>query len=257
MTRVLVILLGWTISFLAPAVAQFEGAIDMKVTAPDGDSMRVVSYSMLINGDKMMSEIMSREDTTKRGRFIFRGDRKLLWIINDDEKSYLEINLGDVQGAAAPRDTAGKDTARPAPRLKKTGAGESILGYQCEEYVVEEGSRVTHIWGTQALGNVYRGLSSSMGEMGGQDAGSTQKGWEDELAAMTLFPLRISTTQNGTMEESQEVTRIHAETVPASAFEPPAAYTKQSMQLDLEKILKEMQDKMDTRADTSGGGKFE
>ncbi len=244
------------LSMPAISPAQFEGTIGMKVTVADDDSSREMTYLMFVRQDMLMTEVSGVEGGEGTGKFIFRGDRQLLWIVNDREKSYLEISLKDSSRPGVRR--TGPDSAAPAaaPLLRKTGRSESILGYPCDEYVVDEGGRTSHIWGTVKLGGIYDGLQKSFGTMGAEGL-SGGRGWEDELAASKIFPLKIVTMREGKPEETQEVVSIDPKDVGLSTFEPPKEYTRQSLEFDMNKLIQSMQESMNDGRfggqDTSGG----
>ena len=61
-----------------------------------------------------------------------------------------------------------------------------------------------------------------------------------ELADMKIFPLKVTTSREGTVTEIQEVTKIESKTLAASTFEPPADYKKQSIDLDFQKMMEGM-----------------
>src|SRR5438876_1226714 len=77
------------------AHAQFEGVIDMKMVMNEEGVSREMMYSMSVKKDMMAAAVKGNDETMNRGRFIFRGDKKMLWIVNDDQKNYLEISLAD------------------------------------------------------------------------------------------------------------------------------------------------------------------
>lgn len=224
--------------------AQFEGSIGMKVTMPEDDTVRQVSYRLFVRADMLMTEISGNSDSTEEGKFIFRGDRQILWIVNDREKDYLEISLKDTSGNRRRETSADSGAQQHAPLLRKTGNTTSILGYPCSEYVVDEGGRQFRIWGTTRLGDVYEGLQKSFGKMGGDELIDGGRGWEDELASSKIFPLKIVTTKNGKQEETQEVTSIEPSKMAPSTFEPPKEYTRQAMEFDMNKLIQSMQEKM-------------
>src|ERR1051326_8848069 len=82
-----------------PALAQFEGIIDMKMTRHVEGAPRSVSYSMSVKGEMLAAQAGEGEGSEAKGKFIFRGDRKVMWVVDDQAKTYLEISLtGDAGG---------------------------------------------------------------------------------------------------------------------------------------------------------------
>jgi len=216
------------------SIAQFEGAIDMKVTMQDEGKSHQMLYTMMVKKNLMAANIKGEDKENIESKFIFRGDKKVLWIVNDAEKVYLEYSLKDEQKPSA------KETEKSNVKVKKTGKKETILGYPCEEVIVEEGNEVTHLWGTTKLGDFYSDLMKSFGYVEGEEASSGSSGWEAELEALKIFPLKIISMENGQVKQTQEVTKIESKSIPVSTFEVPKGYTKQKLEFDMEKMMKEM-----------------
>ena len=241
------ILIACSLGILLSATgrAQFEGAIDMKMTVLDQDTSQVILYSMLVKKDMMAARVKSTEENTQNGSFVFRRDKKLLWIINDDEQQYVEIALNDSLAALK------SDSQPPSskPKLRKTGKKQTLLGYTCDEWKTESEGKTTTIWGTSKLGNLYEGLTKSFGEMSGMK-NTAAAGWEEELASKKIFPLKIVSSKDGVVTDSQEVTKVEARLVPMSAFEPPSGYTKQSLDVDMETLMKQLQEQMKQQSET-------
>ncbi|MBI1806569.1 MAG: DUF4412 domain-containing protein [Ignavibacteria bacterium] len=231
-------------SCVAIVRAQFEGVIEMKVTENDNSKPVESIYTLTVKDDMLATELKGDAQDGQHGKFIFRGDKKVFWIINDDEKNFLEISVKEDGKSSKQKTDSGKRKGRSARKLVKTGKTETILGHVCDELMVEDGSRVSHIWGTPKLGNVYEGLMKTFGQMAEQTEGDESEDWEEELAAMKMFPLKIVTTQDSRVRETQEVTRIDSKTIAASTFEPPQGYKKQSLEFDMQKMLKGMDDEM-------------
>ena len=239
--------------------AQFEGAIDMKVSMIENGKSHDAIYTMLVKNNLMATSIKSDSSEGGHGKFIFRGDKQALWVVDEAEKSYLEISLKDENKSNTKKVLVITKPQKAKQKIKNTGKKETILGYTCDELVIEDNDEVTHIWGTSKLGNVYHEMLKSFGEVGGQEAAKGKKGWEDELVDMKLFPLKIISMKDGKVEQTQEVTRIEKKTIPASTFEVPKDYKKQSIDFDMEKMMKEMQEqnKNEKEIDENNPGKNE
>jgi uncharacterized protein DUF4412 len=227
-----------------PALAQFEGRIDMKMTRNVEGTPREVVYSMFVRKEMLAAQAGEGGETAAKGKFIFRGDKKVMWVLNDKENTYLEIPLTD--------DSNGTKRHRPGKisssvTLRKTGMKETILGYPCEEWVDQDTEKVTHIWGTSKLGNVYEGLMKSFEQLNPRLVESQMEGWEGELARMKVFPLKIVSSKDGDTTESQEVTRIERASLQESMFEPPAGYKKQTLDADMGKMMDQLQEQLKSR----------
>ena len=225
------------------ASAQFEGVIDMKSTSNDRGKPHEMAFSMSVKKDMIATDIKNPEKEMGGGKFIYRGDKKLLWIINDKEKNYMEMSLKDRDDADAEK-KPGKKPKSSKSTVRKSGKTQTILGYSCDEWISEDEEGSTSIWGTAKLGNVYEGLSKSLGQMGGGNKRHELQGWEGDLAGMNIFPLKIVRSKEGKIKDTQEVTKIEAKTLAASLFEAPSGYEKQSFDMDMMKMMKDMQKKM-------------
>lgn len=228
-----------TIAFILTGnvVAQFEGVMDMKVTGAGEGKDESMMYTMAIKKNLMSTEIKNRDATEEAGKFIFRGDRQVIWILNDQEKSYLEISLKD-DGKSEKNKKERKDREHPA-KVKKTGNKVTILGYVCEEVVIEGEEEVTHIWGTPKLGDLYGTMMKSFAEMAGPEEESP--GWDDEIAKLGMFPLKVISKEDDKIIMTQEVTKIEQKKIPESAFDVPKDYKKQSFDFDIQKMMEQLQ----------------
>jgi len=266
----ILLLLIFICAGLSPA--QFEGTIDMKVALNDAGTSQVMYYTMSIKKNLMSTTVRSGGESAGKGKFIFRGDRDVLWIVSDEDKSYTELSMKDTRVRNKPG-TAGKRDGSKS-KIKKTGKTELILGYPCEEIVIEEGKNVTRLWGTSKLGNIYGDMMKSFGDIGGGAGSEGKHEWEEELALLKLFPLKIISMESGKITQTQEVTGINPKTIPASMFELSKDYKEQTIDPEMGKMLQDRKngfkekDKNDPgtnpdmekmmeqmqNADTSGGG---
>lgn len=254
-----------TVTFLVGprAVAQFEGEIDMKQSSFDPSGEKVIKYRLTVK-DNLFSMSLSGTEKEK-GRFIVRGDRNLFWIVDEGSKSYFEIPIDETPRAGKGESRKNQDRKGRQLATKKTGKSESILGFQCDEYVVQEGEEETRFWGTTKFGNTFEHLKKTLSQ---SDEANEESGWEAAAASMNIFPLRVITTRGGAALERTEVTRIEKMKTSAATFEAPAGYAKLEMgnapgkmmkgkkgkstgdvndpgvNAEMEKMLQQMQEKM-------------
>src|SRR5947209_11765475 len=85
---------------IASAPAQFEGQIDMKMTRSNEGTRKGVLYSMFVKGDLLAAKATGGGEEMRAGKFIFRGDKKVLWVIDDGKKSCLEIPLNEDENSS-------------------------------------------------------------------------------------------------------------------------------------------------------------
>ena len=245
-----------TITMLASVAAgtlpakQFEGAISMKATTIVDSSQRDVVYSILIKKNLMAARVEKSGDGNEGSSFIMRGDKKVMWIVDDEKKQYMEISLDDQHGKEKKGDKPG--AAKKTAKIKQSGKKQSILGYACEEWLADDGDETTTIWATGKLGDVFAGLTGAFSKMGMKE--EDEEEWQGELVRRKLFPLKIETRRDGVTTEIQEVTKIEHKSVPSSTFDPPAGYERQSLDDQLQEMMKTMQGRgKGTGKDSSDG----
>ncbi len=219
-----------------PSFSQFEGVLDMRMTTgrPSGES-RQVSYTLMVKENKVAADVREAEGAKMFGKIIYRGDKNLTWVIDDAHKSYMEIELN---GETPEQEQETKGEQEGGPKVHKTGKTESILGYTCDEWIVEDSDAVTSVWGTPKLGDMYDGLQKAFGQLNrrGPMSGSASS-WENELAKIRVFPLKIVRSEGGNIVQTQEVTKIEPKSLAASVFEVPEDYKKQEMGPSMEQMM--------------------
>ncbi len=223
--------------------AQFEGIIDLKHTFGKAELTHETLVSMFVKNN-LMAFKPTGGAVRDEGRVIYRGDKHRLWIVDDQKQTYLEIDLSKNRQSDDSEDT-GTDTGnKDRVKFHKTGKTENILGYPCEEIIIESDSEVHDIWGTSKLGNIFEGLIQSFGSMAGQKKNLAADDWRNELMHLSIFPLKTITTERGEVTQQEEVTKIEKKSVPASNFELPETYKKQSFDFDLGGMTKELQEEL-------------
>jgi hypothetical protein len=202
------------------AKEQFEGVIESKNTTTD-DRGRVQQFTMTmyVRHDRVRIE-NSQMSSAPGSTMIYRGDKKLVWMLNEEDKTYFEIRQDE-----EPRPLySPSPTNATKPFVRRTGKKKQVLGYVCEQVIVKEVNLETEIWATKSLGDVYAAISKVLG---GESALSNE-GWENMITKMGYYPLIASTKIQGKVMESQEVTKIERKQLPAEVFELPAGFKKQS-----------------------------
>jgi len=122
--------------------------------------------------------------------------------------------------------------------VTKSGGGRTIAGYRCENWTMTMGQIstteecvTTELKLPEQAWNQYKSYMDSMQSMMGA-MGPMAKGMgsmKDEMAKIKGIPLASKTTSNvmgRRSESSTEVTSVSHGSIPASAWEIPAGYTK-------------------------------
>jgi len=208
--------------FHTAAPAQFEGVVESRNLTVDeqGVEQRYV-MTMRVRTDMVRVEIPAVGDVPG-STVIYRGDRRISWVLNDQEKSYFEVALSqDPQQ----RTTVPEMDSADRPVFVRTKKTRKVLGYQCEQLIVKRGESETEIWGTKGLAGLTAVLEGTLARHARGGAGyETQV-----IAEMGIFPVVSITRYDGKIIESQEITRVEKKPVGPELFQVPAGYVKQKV----------------------------
>ncbi|HEX7574664.1 MAG TPA: DUF4412 domain-containing protein [Bacteroidota bacterium] len=161
----------------------------------------------------------SATSTTPASTMIYRSDLRVIRMLDDDNKTYFEVPQGKMK-----EDATAEGGGNPAP-VKKTGKTKKILGYRCEQFLINQGEAETEIWGTKDL----RGLSASLARALGEERAGQGTAWNDEITKLGIFPLLANTRIEGKVVDSQEVLKIEKRSLGEDIFSLPGGYRKQSV----------------------------
>lgn len=198
---------------------------------------------------------------------VFRGDKKVLWILDLEKKTYLEMDeaackaLGEqVSGAMAQMQEALKSMpaeqraqvekmmagpmkgmAAAKQTVKPMGQKKTINGFECAGYTVSGQSGVTEVWAADPkalqLGSgdmtAFKELAEFLkGSIPGMErmAGLAQDFEHPREDQVPGFPvLSIHKDQSGKEAFRSELVRLTKGAVAAAAFELPSGFTKTAM----------------------------
>ncbi len=204
-------------SLSVPPAAAFEGRVTLAFKS-GREAEQVIHYQ--VKGTRFRVEPEVGEMPGGVAMILDTEKQEMLFLMLG-EKMYLARPLkGGVAAMAAKRASQAE--------LRKTGRTETILGYACDEYVIQEGKESTEVWITDRLGSfVGLALENPMaGMMGG--GGRGKSGWEDALKARAgAFPLRVVSRD----ARGRETTRVEARKVepgdlPDGLFRVPDGFQK-------------------------------
>lgn len=206
-------------AFPLSAHAQFEGVVETRNLSVDelGVPQRF-TITMWIKRDRIRvhtGAVGSTPSTT----MIYRTDRKIIWMINEEDRTYFEIMRDPAQGGGK----ASRNVDRGvSPDIKKTGKTKKILGYPCEQVVIRRESVETEIWGSTSLPVLTATTAKVLGPSDDDPNSDAIK----ELTSLGLYSLASTTKINGSIVETQETTRIDERPIDDKLFELPAGYRK-------------------------------
>lgn len=197
---------------------QFEGVIETKNTTTD-ERGAPQQFTMTLYVKQDMVRIQnSAVGTSPPSTMIYRGDMKVVWMLDEEGRSYFEIRQNEQpQEIHAPSLSDAK-----APEVRKTGKKKQVLGFPCEQIKIMDNEQQTEIWATRSLGDLFGTISRVLGAEG------TGQEWEDKIMKMGYYPLIASTRIGRKVLESQEVTKIEKKHLPQDLFELPARFTKET-----------------------------
>ena len=207
----------WSAAVLtAEASAQFEGIVESKNLTTD-ETGKPQEFVMTMWIKKDMVRIETRGGTMPGSTMIYRTDKHKIWMLNDEEKTYFEISQDE-----KPEEIFGGGSAEKYV-VKRTGKTKTIAGYPCEQFLIKRSSEVTEVWGTKKLGFLASAITKALG----QEHFAVTEGPTAEMMKRGIYPLASATKVEGSVIESQEVTRIEAKVLDESLFTLPPEYTKQ------------------------------
>lgn len=190
--------------------APFEGKVVFNIAVAPGQPTEL---RQTFKSPKIRMEMAGT-----KGAMIFDTAKKETTILIDDQKLYMVAT--PPPNLPAPAQPAGE-----APTLEKTGKSEKIAGHTAEQYISTSQGAKTELWLAEGLGSFSAPTSA-----GPQGNSPIPSGWEKALAGKELFPLRVVGHDAAGKETFKlEVTSIEKQSVPDSAFEPPAGYQKLDM----------------------------
>ena len=206
-----VIALAVAVAPCAMAAQGFEGAITMRVASGGRGGSVPESIEFLSRGGNVRVSV-----TTPAGSVAILGlaAEQKTYVVIESQRTYMDVSAGDA--VAATSASAGVTT------VTRTGARETLAGYECEHVIVESrgsnGTQKTDVCVTSALGPYVNPMTSL--------AGARLSAWQRELVKDGGFPLKV-TMADGTV--ALEVVKIEKRRVSDMQFRIPADFTKMDM----------------------------
>lgn len=198
---------------------------------------------------------------------IYRGDKELMWLINEDERSYIQMDketmarLGkQVSGALAqleaqlaqlpPEQRAAMEkmlkgrlpqtpTAKETTELRDTGETRRVNGYPCVKYEFYRGGRLeSEIWATDAsnleaahnLTTVLAGMADFYSELIESIPAAAQSDFDFAgVGELNRFPIRIRKFADRRVESEINMKQIGVKDVSDSLFEVDPSYKRRQI----------------------------
>jgi Domain of unknown function (DUF4412) len=215
---------------------------------------------VILDGNRLRMEMTKADNTS--AVLIFRGDRNLLWSVNDKRRTYTEVDRARMQAMLAESEATRKEMQakfdkvpqekrmemlrmlaqgspkkeRPPPTIKPTGRTDKVGGIVCHEVeVLRDGEKLREVcvadWKaagvTKADLAALHDLNTFEDETVGTMGGRAQDDALELFDVLDGLPLRVRTFRGGQARTELRVVKIeHKKTVDAALFEVPEGYKK-------------------------------
>ena len=206
-----------------PFVSGFEGEVGVLMKGKPASHTANGSQAMIVEtkGDKVRVDLppgMAGDKGTGPSYVIYNTPEKKLSMVMDAQKQVIVIDMNktadQLKGATPPG--AHAPPAGPPPKITKTGKSETVAGFTCENWDIEqEGKKSVACVAQQGASWFHLPITGI----------PTEHAWMAELMDGKHFPLRfVSFAKDGTEEARIEVTRIEKKTIAPARFDVPAGY---------------------------------
>jgi hypothetical protein len=220
-TTVLAILAGAALA-ATPAFAQFEGELSMKMTMREGTGTGRVYISAA--GARSTLDIQTTQMPFKMTTLLKASNPDVMYMINDEQKSYTEVDLNKVKEQTAKYREKTKETWS----VKKLGK-EAVNGYSSEHVLITRGEDTKgeqELWISKDISGLsFESMRGVMRSRNQSDDGM-MKALRD--AGVDGFIVKMITREKGNPVPltTMEITKVERKSLKAAYFEIPAGYTK-------------------------------
>ena len=208
-----------------PALAAFEGYIEMKMTMKEGSGTMKGQISSVGTRTEVEAKVPQMGEMPITLTMIMKfTNPDVVYMLNDATKAYVEINMKDVGDPA-------KNRPDKEYTVKKLGK-EKVAGYVCEHLLLTASDgKETEVWTTKDLVDlaIFREYMqrNRQGDLQGIMKALKDAGAEGFVAKM------ISRDKAGAPAVTLELVKAEKRVVPASLLEIPAGYKKQEDMLGM------------------------
>ncbi|HEY2386811.1 MAG TPA: DUF4412 domain-containing protein [Candidatus Binatia bacterium] len=220
---------------------------------------------------QLESDRLRMELTRQNGSeavLIFRGDRNVMWSVNDKRRTYTEVDRARMQEMVAQSDATRKQMekdfdkvppekraemlrllAQGAPKKKRepptiqpTGRTDKVGGIPCHEVeVLRNGEKLREVcvadWKATGIGKADLGALRDLNTFEDDTVGALGARTQDD--ALELFemldglPVRVRTFRAGQPRTELRVVKIERKAIDAQRFEVPAGYTRREFKINM------------------------
>jgi hypothetical protein len=201
----------------------FEGKLTMTITNADSKNpAQPIDFSL--KEGYMRTDINTGKNTAS---MIFDMKNQQMIILIPQMQKYMVQSMAQNQTSGQPPASGMPSSASNGngASFQDTGTKESILGYECEKYLITGKNETSEIWLTSDLGS-FMGFYHGGGP-GGRGSPQAQQ-WESVLKGKNFFPMRVLTRTSKGLTK-MEVTAVEKKSLPDSLFAPPDGWQKFDM----------------------------
>jgi hypothetical protein len=218
---VLAILAGAALA-ATPAFAQFEGELSMKLTMREGNGTGKAFVSKA--GARSELDIQTAQTPFKMTTLMKTAEPDVMYMINDQQKSYAVMDLRKMKEQAAKYHEKTKETWS----VKRLGT-EKVNGYTAEHVLVsraEDSKTEQELWTSKDIAGLNYESMRGLFRRGNAGDEGMMKALRD--AEVDGFVVKMITREKGNPVPvaTMELTKVEKRSLPASLFQIPADYTK-------------------------------
>lgn len=204
----------------APLGAQWQGVVTFHNQQSVGDHPTTNDFQYFQGPSGIAKMVV--QDKANAASIIYNKSQNTATVVMPSQQMYMTMPLTQAQAEAQKQMSKMKITP--------TGKTDVVAGHKCEIYHAvdpDEGTESDACIATD-MGNFATFDPPGKGHAAG---GSGALSMLQQLfsAKGGFFPLKVTTTKNGKVQDTMVATSIQAKSVPASEFIPPAGYKQMSM----------------------------
>jgi hypothetical protein len=221
---------------------------------------------MMLDGNRLRMEL-TRPDKTN-AVLIFRGDRNVMWSVNEKRRTYTEVDRARMQAMVAQSDATRKQMEkdfdkvppekrmemlrllaqgapkkkREPPTIRPTGRSDKVGGVPCHEVeVLRDGEKLREVcvadWKAAGVTkddlSALRDLNTFEDDTVGTIGGRSQDDALELFETLDGLPVRVRTFRAGKPRTELRVVKVEHKAIDAQVFEVPAGYSKREFKVTM------------------------
>ncbi len=189
----------------------FEGKVKIKIST-NGQN---ISMNYIAKDKNLKIELGNGEET---GSFIMKGKKYL--VLMPAQKMYMEIDSKMLKNLPGMNIKSNKNGTGKIFNVNKfrTGKTKKILGYNCEQWIIDDEFGKIEAWVTKELGNFIT--------MDGPMGGGYSPAWSSYLKDKGFFPMLVISANKNGQTSKFEVIDVNKTSINDNEFVPPSGYKK-------------------------------